>query len=121
MNFNANKQSMEARDMRMAANVLVVMYSRCGKMAEATRLFHDIEVKDNVSWNSVLSRLAQNGLYDETVKMFREMQNAHNEPDQCSVLSSGRLGLMLTVLLFRICLVLHFRIFGKTWTFVHQS
>lgn len=35
------------RDMRMAANVLVVMYSRCGKMAEATRLFHYIEVKDS--------------------------------------------------------------------------
>lgn len=82
------------------ANALVVMYSRCGKMAEAARVFYDMEVKDNISWNLMLSGLVQNGLYDETFKMFREMQSACYKPDQCSVLnmlaSSGRSGNLFT-------------------------
>ncbi|WOG83650.1 hypothetical protein DCAR_0102827 [Daucus carota subsp. sativus] len=77
------------------ANALIVMYSKCGKMAEAAIIFFDMEVKDNISWNSMLSGLVQNGLYDETREMFREMQKARYEPDKCSVLSmlatSGRL------------------------------
>ncbi|KAL1832803.1 hypothetical protein ACET3Z_002454 [Daucus carota] len=71
------------------------MYSKCGKMAEAAIIFFYMEVKDNISWNSMLSGLVQNGLYDETREMFREMQKARYEPDKCSVLSmlatSGRL------------------------------
>ncbi|XP_074343975.1 pentatricopeptide repeat-containing protein At3g63370, chloroplastic [Apium graveolens] len=78
------------------ANALVVMYSRWGKMAEAARVFYDMEVRDNISWNSMLSGLVQNSLYYESLKIFREMQSACYEPDQCSILSmlatSGRLG-----------------------------
>ncbi|CAA6654284.1 unnamed protein product [Spirodela intermedia] len=36
-------------------NSLISMYSRCGRLSEASALFERMEVKDTVSWNSVIS------------------------------------------------------------------
>ncbi|XP_057964127.1 pentatricopeptide repeat-containing protein At3g63370, chloroplastic [Malania oleifera] len=81
------------------ANALVVMYTRCGRMAEAVIIFHKMDEKDNVSWNSILSGFVQNSLYSEALQFFHAMQNASQKPDQISVLStaaaSGRLGYLL--------------------------
>ena len=78
------------------SNALVVMYSRCGRMRDAIRVFGDMVEKDNVSWNSMLSGYVQNGLYAEAIEFFYEMVETGFEPDQVSIISVasslGRLG-----------------------------
>lgn len=50
------------------ANSLLATYVRCCKMDEAVIIFNDLDSKDIVSWNTILSAFAQNGLYNETLQ-----------------------------------------------------
>ncbi|QHO52567.1 pentatricopeptide repeat-containing protein At3g63370, chloroplastic-like [Arachis hypogaea] len=81
------------------ANALIAMYSKCGKMEDAERVFKNMHFKDNISWNTLLSGLVQNDLYTDALNHFRGMQNSGKKPDQVSVLSmiaaSGRSGNLL--------------------------
>ncbi|KAG9451769.1 hypothetical protein H6P81_004673 [Aristolochia fimbriata] len=81
------------------ANALVVMYARSGQMGEAVQVFNEMDEKDKVSWNSVLSGYVQNGLYAEALRFFCDSQQKGHKPDQVSVISiasaSGRLGKVL--------------------------
>ncbi|KAJ4981413.1 hypothetical protein NE237_032250 [Protea cynaroides] len=81
------------------ANALLVMYARCGRMDEAVRVFQQMDNRDDISWNSMLSGFVQNGLYEKAIKIFHEMQDAGQKPDQVSVINivsaSGRLGTLL--------------------------
>ncbi|XP_010087106.2 pentatricopeptide repeat-containing protein At3g63370, chloroplastic [Morus notabilis] len=80
-------------------NALLAMYVRYGKMVDAVKVFNDLEVKDNVSYNTMLSGFVQNGLYNEAIELFHNMQNTGKKPDKVSVLNiiaaSGRLGNVL--------------------------
>lgn len=80
-------------------NALLAMYVRYGKMVDAEKVFNDLEVKDNVSYNTMLSGFVQNGLYNEAIELFHNMQNTGKKPDKVSVLNiiaaSGRLGNVL--------------------------
>lgn len=77
-------------------NALLAMYVRCGKMVDAMRVFNNLEVKDNVSYNTMLSGFVQNGLYNEALELFHDMHGRGRKPDEVSVLNiiaaSGRLG-----------------------------
>ncbi|WCJ21602.1 Tetratricopeptide repeat (TPR)-like superfamily protein [Euphorbia peplus] len=81
------------------ANALIAMYLRFCKMAEAAVLFDMFDVKDIVTWNSMLTGCIQNGLYDEALHFFRDLQESGLQPDQISLLSilaaTGRLGNLL--------------------------
>ncbi|XXG73787.1 hypothetical protein AAC387_Pa07g2633 [Persea americana] len=43
-------------------NSLVFLYARCGRIKEAYSAFEMIEAKDEISWNGLISRFAQNVL-----------------------------------------------------------
>ncbi|XP_050235740.1 pentatricopeptide repeat-containing protein At3g63370, chloroplastic [Mercurialis annua] len=81
------------------ANALVAMYVRLGKIANAAVIFDNLEGKDIVTWNSMLTGFIQNGLYSEALEFFCYLQNAGLKPDQVSIISivtaSGRLGHLL--------------------------
>lgn len=78
------------------SNALLVMYSKCGQMGNAYRVFAQMAEKDNVSWNSMLSGYVQNGLYAEALEFFFEMLEFGFELDQVSIIgvasALGRLG-----------------------------
>ncbi|KAE9589182.1 hypothetical protein Lal_00000215 [Lupinus albus] len=81
------------------ANALIAMYAECGRVEDAKRAFKNMICKDYISWNTLLSGLVQNDLYNDALKHFRDMQNSGQKPDQVSVLNmiaaSGRLGNLL--------------------------
>ena len=54
-------------------NALVAMYGRCGDVAEASRVFAEMKVKDVISFNSLISTLAMNGRSKEAVEVFNDM------------------------------------------------
>ncbi|KAK1296592.1 Pentatricopeptide repeat-containing protein [Acorus calamus] len=82
------------------SNALVVMYAKSNRMVNAVRVFEDMEEKDNVSWNSVLSGYVQSGSHAKAVEFFHRMIGSDRKPDSVSIISvasaSGRSGNLLS-------------------------
>ncbi|CAN8287171.1 unnamed protein product [Cochlearia groenlandica] len=68
-------------------NSLVDMYAKCGMIESSERCFSEIRNKGMVSWNSMLSAYASNGLASRAVSLFLIMQEHKLELDSISFLS----------------------------------
>ncbi|XP_019082996.1 PREDICTED: pentatricopeptide repeat-containing protein At3g22150, chloroplastic-like isoform X3 [Camelina sativa] len=66
-------------------NSLMVMYSRCGSVHESFGVFHSMQERDVVSWNSMISAFVQNGLDDEGLMLVYEMQKQGFKVDYITV------------------------------------
>ncbi|KAH9317122.1 hypothetical protein KI387_018891 [Taxus chinensis] len=53
---------------------LVDMYSKCGLMVDARKLFHKISERNVVSWTAVISGYVQNAQSEEALNLFCQMQ-----------------------------------------------
>lgn len=80
---------------------LLSLYIQCGETAAARALFDAMEEKDLVSWNAMISGYSQNGLPEESLNLFRELQQDGYKPSMiamtsaftaCAELSALRLG-----------------------------
>ncbi|KAL8147549.1 pentatricopeptide repeat-containing protein At3g22150, chloroplastic [Apium graveolens] len=58
----------------MILNAVVVMYSRCNSVQTSFKIFNIMHERDNVSWNTMISSLVQNGLDEEGLMLVQEMQ-----------------------------------------------
>ncbi|KAG8363528.1 hypothetical protein BUALT_Bualt19G0031800 [Buddleja alternifolia] len=66
-------------------NALVDMYLKCGDIESARVVFRRMLVKNLVSWNSMISGLAQSGEYRKALSVFREMRKEGVEPDEVTI------------------------------------
>lgn len=57
------------------ANACISMYSKCNSVADSFQIFSEMQARDLVSWNSIISALVQNGMNDEALMLVYEMQN----------------------------------------------
>ncbi|KAL2344606.1 hypothetical protein Fmac_005891 [Flemingia macrophylla] len=55
-------------------NALVDMYAKCGFVSDARYVFDTMPEKDVVSWNSIISGLAQSGEAYEALEVFKRMR-----------------------------------------------
>ncbi|XP_024520320.1 pentatricopeptide repeat-containing protein At4g21065 isoform X1 [Selaginella moellendorffii] len=55
-------------------NALVHMYGKCGNLAEARRIFDYMDSKSVVSWTSMMTSYAQNGLVKESLRLALQMK-----------------------------------------------
>ncbi|KAF9615512.1 hypothetical protein IFM89_024095 [Coptis chinensis] len=53
---------------------LVDMYARCGSISLATEVFYSIELKDVLTWNTIIIGMAMHGHLCEALRLFKEMQ-----------------------------------------------
>ncbi|XP_020523111.1 pentatricopeptide repeat-containing protein At3g29230 [Amborella trichopoda] len=60
------------------SNALVDMYSKCGCIDEAVKVFESIPNKDTISWNVMLQGLANHGHGRQALGLFARMQDAAN-------------------------------------------
>lgn len=63
-------------------NALLSMYARCGSLARALQVFHDMPKRDVVSWNALIAGYAQQCYVEETFKLFHQMQVEGVKPDK---------------------------------------
>ncbi|KAK7284058.1 hypothetical protein RIF29_13809 [Crotalaria pallida] len=63
-------------------NSLIFMYSRCGTMEDAWIIFQEMETKDLVSYNTLISGLAAHGHGMESIKLMLKMKEDGIEPDR---------------------------------------
>lgn len=62
-------------------SALSTMYAKSGSLEDGNLVFRRIPVRDVVSWNSMISGLAQNGLGNEALELFEEMLMEGTKPD----------------------------------------
>ncbi|KAJ8442071.1 hypothetical protein Cgig2_007909 [Carnegiea gigantea] len=62
-------------------NGLVAMYGKCGCLVEARKVLDGMSVRDIVSWNSMVAGYAQQGNFDDALKICREMESMKLRPD----------------------------------------
>lgn len=70
-----------------AKNSLINMYSNCGLLAETRRVFSSFSHPNVVSFNSMISALAQHGLPTEAVEVFENMEILGLRPDHVTLLN----------------------------------
>ncbi|KAH7652013.1 TPR-like protein [Dioscorea alata] len=62
-------------------SALVDMYSKCGRIDYASTVFRSMPLKNEFSWNSMISGYAQHGHGEKALELFREMQSGNQRPD----------------------------------------
>ncbi|XWS24559.1 hypothetical protein CRYUN_Cryun28dG0113000 [Craigia yunnanensis] len=62
-------------------SALSTMYAKCGDMEDGSLVFRRMQWRDIVSWNAMISGLAQNGNGNEALELFEEMLLEGTEPD----------------------------------------
>ncbi|KAF8400461.1 hypothetical protein HHK36_013759 [Tetracentron sinense] len=91
------------------SNSLIAMYLKSNNKAmdDAIKQFNSMEFKDSVSWNSILTGFSQNGLSEEALKFFGQMQSLQLEVNHyafsavlrsCADLATLQLGQQVHVL-----------------------
>ncbi|KAG6532126.1 pentatricopeptide repeat-containing protein At3g09040, mitochondrial-like [Zingiber officinale] len=72
-------------------NSLADMYFRTGRKNSALKVFHQICIKDNSSWNTAICGLAKEEEASEVVNLFSTMLSAGVRPDQITLSTIIRL------------------------------
>ncbi|XP_057455341.1 pentatricopeptide repeat-containing protein At1g09220, mitochondrial [Lotus japonicus] len=84
----AEKRGFNVIDIRIT-NALIDLYAKCGCIESASRFFQEIPDwrKNLVSWNSLISGFAMNGMAREAVENFENMEKAGLRPNHVAFLS----------------------------------
>lgn len=67
-------------------NSLVSMYSKCGHLEDASRVFESINYLNIISYNSMITAYAQNGLGKEAIILYEKMQKGGEKPNEITFL-----------------------------------
>ncbi|KAK1601643.1 hypothetical protein QYE76_026945 [Lolium multiflorum] len=68
-------------------SALVDMYSKCGRIDYASKVFNSMSQKNEFSWNSMISGYARHGLGRKALDIFEEMQQSGANPDHVTFIS----------------------------------
>ncbi|KAJ7528005.1 hypothetical protein O6H91_16G079900 [Diphasiastrum complanatum] len=64
------------------ANTLVRMYSKCGSVLHAHKVFSNMPQQDVYSWTAIISAYADSGEVEEAIHLFHQMQETGLAPDK---------------------------------------
>ncbi|KAK1312100.1 putative pentatricopeptide repeat-containing protein [Acorus calamus] len=71
-----------ARPNVVVESALLDMYSKCGRIDYASRVFERMAWKNNFSWNSMIAGYARHGLCEEALELFEQMRTrGDRQPD----------------------------------------
>ncbi|CAO2165385.1 unnamed protein product [Urochloa humidicola] len=68
-------------------SALVDMYSKCGRVDYASKVFNSMTRRNEFSWNSMISGYARHGLGMKALGIFEEMQRSKEIPDHVTFVS----------------------------------
>ncbi|CAH1439054.1 unnamed protein product [Lactuca virosa] len=68
-------------------NALISMYSRCGDIEAASRVFSKMEERNVISWTSIITGFAKHGFATNALEKFDEMVNAGVKPNEVTYVS----------------------------------
>ncbi|CAH9060005.1 unnamed protein product [Cuscuta epithymum] len=62
-------------------SALMTMYVKCGEVDAAVKVFGAMEEKDVIAWGAMISGFHQNGKYEESVGLFKQMLSSYLKLD----------------------------------------
>ncbi|KAE9609169.1 hypothetical protein Lal_00020260 [Lupinus albus] len=65
----------------VVGNSIIDMYSKCGRISEAARMFNAMPVRNLISWNSMIAAYSHERNGEEALTLFRQMQEKGEVPD----------------------------------------
>ena len=68
-------------------NNLLNMYTKCGNLMDARKLFDLITERDTFSWNMIIAAYRKNGFAEEALHFFRQIKPSGFEADQFTFVS----------------------------------
>lgn len=68
-------------------NSLVAMYSKCGNLLDARRVFDRMPEHNTVSLNSMIGGYAQHGRGEDSLLLFQQMLESHHAPSSVTFIS----------------------------------
>ena len=68
-------------------NALISMYSKCGNLKDAQKLFNRMSEQNTVSFNSMIAGYAMHGLGNEALVLFRDMLESDKPPTSITFIS----------------------------------
>ncbi|OVA07267.1 Pentatricopeptide repeat [Macleaya cordata] len=68
-------------------NALIAMYSKCGNLQDARRLFEEMPDHNTVSFNSIIAGYAQHGHGTESLLLFQRMLESESAPTSITFIS----------------------------------
>ncbi|XP_057863749.2 pentatricopeptide repeat-containing protein At1g08070, chloroplastic [Cryptomeria japonica] len=66
----------------LVTNALIDMYAKCGRIEIARDLFDKMSEPDLISWTTILAGYSHNGLAEDTMELFKQMQFTGVKPDE---------------------------------------
>jgi pentatricopeptide repeat protein len=71
----------------LVSNNLVAMYSKCGTVADARKVFDKMSQRVIISWNGMIAGYSQNGCFGKALELFSQMKLSGTKPDAVTVTS----------------------------------
>ncbi|KAM6549327.1 hypothetical protein CsatB_021003 [Cannabis sativa] len=71
----------------LVANALVDMYAKSNRFKEAKAIFSDLSHRSKIPWTAMISAYVQNGLHEDGLELFKEMQRENVSADQATFAS----------------------------------
>lgn len=69
-------------------NSLIYMYSKCGSTDKAYKIFAELESKDIVTWNAMISGYVQNGKSEEAIALYYQIHRHYLKEDHVTFLTA---------------------------------
>ncbi|CAN4078229.1 unnamed protein product [Withania somnifera] len=69
-----------------ASNVLITLYAKCGSLVDARKEFLEMQNKNDVSWNAMITGYSQHGCGIEAIELFEEMRHLDVKPNDVTYL-----------------------------------
>jgi pentatricopeptide repeat protein len=88
--IHSHLKTLDLESNLIVGTALVNFYGKCGNLDLARKLFGRLTTKDVVSWNAMLTALAQHAEGKETLHLFEQMKRDGVRPNEvtfCTVLS----------------------------------
>lgn len=71
----------------VVGNSLIDMYAKCGAIDEARLVFDKLSMRDEVTWNTMISGYSMHGLGRESLRVFEMMRESNTRPNKLTFVS----------------------------------
>lgn len=65
---------------------LIDMYSNCGSLEDAVKIFDQMPMRSVATWNSMITSLGMHGHGREAIALFKEMEQQNVKPDEITLI-----------------------------------
>ncbi|CAJ1949296.1 unnamed protein product [Sphenostylis stenocarpa] len=65
----------------MVHSALISMYSKCGSVQEASKIFNGMKMNDIISWTAMINGYAEHGYSQEAINLFEKISSVGLMPD----------------------------------------